>query len=89
MVILPIIFPETDRANFISSASVKCFVATARATVGLLWLIAFRDVFKHVKSLHSALVNFGAGMNQVLVNGVTGNVESHNKGLSGFPASAS
>jgi hypothetical protein len=52
MVILAVIFPKADFADFVTSAPMKGFVATARAKVGLLSFFWFRDVFKHAKSLH-------------------------------------
>lgn len=61
MLILPIIFPKTDLADFILSTSVKGFVAATRATVGFVWLVRLGNVFKHAGILHSILVTFPAG----------------------------
>jgi hypothetical protein len=48
MVILAIIFPEAHFADFVTSASMKGFVTTTRATVGFLPFGGLGDVFRHI-----------------------------------------
>jgi hypothetical protein len=49
MVVLPIIFPKADAADFKTSASTQGLAATARAAIGLLFFVSSRYVFKHAK----------------------------------------
>jgi len=52
MIILAVIFPKADFADFVTSAHIKSFVATAGAPVGLRAFLRLGLVFKHTQSLH-------------------------------------
>jgi hypothetical protein len=52
MIVLAVIFPKADFADFVTSTPMQGSATAAWTTVCPLSLFWFRDVFKHVKSLH-------------------------------------